>query len=78
MKKITLILALLALVSFSSCRKNRTCTCVTTNSGVINAKTSQDHILENVNKTEGEEECDKLDSEWTQSGLTTTVACSLQ
>ena len=77
MKKFTLLFALIALISFSSCRKNRTCVCVTTNFGVITSQTTQNHIIQDVNKTEGIEECDKLDSQWTQSGLTTKVECTL-
>ena len=77
MKNISLLIMLLAIVSFSSCRKNRTCNCITTNSGVINEPTTKDIIMENVNKEEGTTECDTYDSEHTQQGLVKTVECSL-
>jgi len=77
MKNITLILALLAIVSFSSCRKDRTCVCVTENSGVISETTTQFETVRDVTRNEAIDECDLLDSEWVQSGLEVEKDCSL-
>jgi hypothetical protein len=77
-KKIFFGLGLLAIVSFSSCRKNRTCNCVTTIvSGDETTQTQKDNIILDVNKDEGTEACAKLESVSTFPGFKETVVCNL-
>ena len=77
-KKIFFVLSLLAIVAFSSCRKNRTCNCVTTIvSSTETTQTQKDITLNDVNKDEAEEECARNNSETIHLGFSETIVCTV-
>ncbi len=77
-KKIFFVLGLVSIISMSSCRKNRTCRCVTTIVSSSDTKeTQKDIIINDVNKTEGEEDCARNNSEMTFPGFKETISCTL-
>ena len=77
-KKIFVAFGVIALVSLSSCRKNRTCNCTTTvtANGTTTAKPT-DYVIADVNRDEGEIECAKLESSTVYTGFTEDITCSL-
>ena len=77
MKKIILLSALVATVTFTSCRKNRVCNCINTNTGNINNTTQTKEEIKNVNKKEGIADCNKLDTTYSYQGINTSRDCSL-
>lgn len=77
-KKIFLVFGLMTIISFSSCRKNRTCNCVTTitTNGTVSS-TQKDHIITDVNKDEGEIECAAFNDTTAYTNILETVGCTL-
>lgn len=77
-KKIFIAFGVIALVSLSSCRKNRTCNCTTTitTNGNTSAK-GTDHVIQDVSKDEGEVECAKLESSTVYTGFSEEITCNL-
>ena len=70
MKKIGLLgLTLVAALSFSSCKKDYTCTCTTTVGGVSTTKT---HDLQNQNYKDSDEACDRFEADANNGGIGTT------
>lgn len=77
-KKIFIAFGIIAMVSLSSCRKNRTCNCTNTITvGTVVTSTPSDHPIEDVNKEEGEAECAKLESSTTYTGFQEDITCTL-
>jgi hypothetical protein len=77
-KKIFIAFGIVAFVSFTSCRKNRTCNCTTTITA--NGNTTQqptDYVIADVNKEEGEAECAKYESSNTYTGFQEDITCTL-
>lgn len=77
-KKIFIAFGILAFVSLTSCRKNRTCNCTTTITS--NGETTSqptDYTLEDVNKEEAEIECAKYNSSITYTGFQEDITCNL-
>ncbi len=71
MKKIHLLagLALIAGMSFTSCKKDYTCTCTTTVGGISSTKT---HELNNQNLNDATEACDRFENDANSTGIGTT------
>lgn len=70
MKKIGLLgLTLVAALSFSSCKKDYSCTCTTTVAGVSTTKT---HDLQNQNYKDADEACDRFEADANNGGVGTT------
>ncbi|MFD1552748.1 hypothetical protein DNU06_08720 [Putridiphycobacter roseus] len=77
MKNFALILLCATMVSFVSCRKNRTCNCIHANTGVIQSSTNTTENVLDVTKKEGVEACDLKDTTFSYEGITTNIDCSL-
>lgn len=70
MKKIGLLgLSLVAALSFSSCKKDYTCTCTTTVGSVSTTKT---HDLSNQTIRDAEDACDRFEANANNGGIGTT------
>ncbi|MFK8046129.1 MAG: hypothetical protein AB8B72_11585 [Crocinitomicaceae bacterium] len=77
-KKIFIAFGVIALVSLSSCRKNRTCNCTTTIEQDGETTTQpNDIIIADVNKEEGTEKCAAYQDTTTYTGFTETITCRL-
>jgi len=80
MKKVILVAAVgvLALVS-SSCKKDRTCSCVVTVESTLgNASFTQDTIFVDMKKSEAEDKCTGLDASYSSGGESITSVCELK
>jgi|TARA_B110000902_G_scaffold256694_1_gene323840 hypothetical protein len=66
-------LGLFVLVAFSACKKDYTCTCVTT---VADISTSS-AITINDKKSDAEDACDALDASTSLGGIESSTACSI-
>ncbi|MFK8036936.1 MAG: hypothetical protein AB8B74_01500 [Crocinitomicaceae bacterium] len=77
-KKIFLAFGLLAIVSLSSCRKNRTCSCTTTiTSAGESTITPQEYVISDVNQEEGEAACLLYTKDNTFPNFSEKVDCTL-
>lgn len=76
MKKLSLlsVAALIVATSFTSCKKDYTCTCTTSGTG-ISASSS---TVINDTKANAEETCDKGDATTTSGSITITTACEIK
>ena len=66
MKKLLFVFGIMSVLAFSSCSKDKTCTCTSTMNGTVVA--SQEAKI-----TDGE--CSDSNSESTISGITTSTKC---
>lgn len=76
MKKLTLFLAIALVVSLTSCRKNRSCNCITSISGVVKNDTQEDVIVKDVTKDEAIQACEDLNFTTSFEGVTTKYECT--
>jgi len=75
MKKLLIITALAA-ATFTSCKKDRTCTCTTTITGF--GSTSSSTVIHDTKK-DAKEACEKQNSASSSfGGITTGVSCELK
>lgn len=74
MKKITLAIAVLGILSLASCKKDYTCECTISGSG-LSATVSQ-----NINETKkkAKEKCEAENYSETIDGETTTATCKIK
>ncbi len=77
MRNITFILSILAILSFTSCKKNRTCNCITTITGATSSQSQKDVVIENISKKDGETKCNDMDSEFKDVGISEVYDCTL-
>lgn len=83
MKKITLLAVAVVAISFASCKKDRTCSCTTTNTPPVGAATtwSEDVTVKKAKKKDAlNGECKSYTSQTTApiSGTKTEVTCTLK
>lgn len=74
MKKV-LFIAVLAVVSFASCKKDYTCTCVTTSSAAGSSASTDVETLNGVSKSAARANC--MDATMVNNGVTYTQDCTL-
>jgi hypothetical protein len=76
MKKLSLlsIAALFVATSFTSCKKDYTCTCTSSGSGI----TASASTVINDTKANAEETCNKGDATTSSGGFTVTTACEIK
>lgn len=67
MKKITLLAAVIVAASFASCKKNYTCVCTGTSSGL---SASYTYDLGKIKKSDAKSSCDAAGSVWITAGYT--------
>jgi hypothetical protein len=75
MKKIILFIAVISAFSFASCKKDRTCTCVSSNGTTTNPE--RVFTLTKVTKSQGRANC-LSSTETNNNGSTTTTTCTLK
>jgi len=79
MKKVILVAAVgvLALVS-SSCKKDYTCSCTETASGIISGSSTTDTLLIDMSKSDAETSCTGLDENVSTPVQTYSKTCALK
>lgn len=66
MKKLALILGVVAVIGFSSCKKEKNCKCITTVGGIQ----SSEAVITTT------ESCSSLNTEVTSGGITAVMTCT--
>ena len=78
MKKVILVAAV-AMLALASCKKDHTCTCDVTTSGLVGTGTlSADTVFVDMKKSEAKDKCTSLDSDIDFFGSQITTVCDLK
>lgn len=79
MKKISLVFGIIAMISLSSCKKTRTCECVTFTNGVEEPKIDNTFPIEESLKQDAINICNASDTTETSiAGVKTSTNCELK
>ena len=79
MKKVLLFVAVATAVSFASCKKDRTCSCVTSSNAPGDVASTEVTVWKETKKGDAKDACRSYTEQTTApvSGYTTTVDCTL-
>jgi len=76
MKKIILFVAVVSAISFTSCKKDHTCTCTTTSTAPGSVSTTSVTTINDAKKGDAKRACVKTTTVY--NGVTTTNDCELK
>lgn len=76
MKKIILFVAVVSAISFTSCKKDHTCTCTSTSSAAGSTAQTQIYTIIEAKKGDAKKAC--IDRTEVNNGVTTTTDCELK
>jgi len=77
-KSILFVVALAAAAAFSSCKKDRVCTCTVETTGTFNFSATVDTTFVDMSKSDAEAKCTAENSSFSAGGETATTTCELQ
>lgn len=79
MKKLLVIgVCVIGLVAIVSCKKDRTCSCDVTTTGIITTSVTVDTVFTDITKADAKTKCDDLSGTASAFGQTITSDCSLK
>jgi len=77
MKKVILVAAV-GVLALVSCKKDYTCACDVTTTGLINSTTVVDTVYQDVSKSDAEDKCATNNSTVSAFGTTVTSVCEIK
>lgn len=77
MKKVILV-ATIGVLALISCKKDYTCSCTVTSTGLVNFTVVNDTIYQDVSKSDAENKCATMNSSASGFGTTVTSVCEIK